>query len=106
MKRLPPAVREAFESGYYMFKNAVPDMPPLGAEHNVASFQTDFVMRMRVAVRLWLARIGLELWREREDRACEKARQAGRYLAEYRRQWVHLLRLGPWRPAPQLQVMQ
>ena len=104
MKRLPEAVRASFETGYYTFKNAVPDMPTLAAEHNVLSFQADFVNRMRVAVRLWLARIGLELWREREERACRAALQAGRYLAEYRRQWVHLLQLGPWRPTPQIQA--
>lgn len=95
MKRCPPSVCAAFKQGYTSFRDAVASMPPLGAEHNVVVFQCDFVMRMRVAVRLWLARIGRELWRDREDRACIAARQAGCYFAEYKRQWSHLRRLAP-----------
>jgi hypothetical protein len=105
MKRLPLAVRDAFEEGYYNFKHAVPHMPPLAGEHNLVAFQSDFVARMRVAVRLFLARIGLELWRGREARACIVAIQAGRYLAEYRRQWAHLLRLGPWSHTHEIQAL-
>lgn len=93
MKHCPPAVCEAFREGYILFRDSVPDMPALGGEHNTVAFQGDFVVRMRVAVRLWLARIGRELWRDREDRACLAARQAGRYFAEYRRQWAHLRQL-------------
>lgn len=102
MKRLPTSVCEAFREGYVTFRDAVPRMPPLGAEHNTVAFQSDFVQRMRVAVRLWVARIGRELWREREGRACIAAHQAGCYFAEYRRQFAHLRQLppqrGPFRP--------
>jgi hypothetical protein len=88
-------VCEAFRKGYVTFRDAVPSMPALAGEHNLVAFQADFVNRMRVAVRLWLARTGRALWQEREDRAIAAALQAGRYFAEYRRQWAHLRQLTP-----------
>jgi hypothetical protein len=100
VKRAPPLVCEAFRKGYVTFRDAAPGMPALAAEHNVVAFQADFVNRMRVAVRLWLARTGRALWQEREDRACATALQAGRYFAEYRRQWAHLRQLAPQESPP------
>jgi hypothetical protein len=102
VRRLPASVCAALREGYVTFRDAVPRMPPLGAEHNTVAFQADFVTRMRVAVRLWLARVGRELWREREDRACIAARQAGCYFAEYRRQFAHLRTLARRRPLPRI----
>lgn len=90
---LPGPVSTALAEGGRLFRmSEETSMPPLARypEHNDIKFQSDLVTRFRVAVRLWLARTGSELWRGREDRAIKAATQAGRYYAEYRRHYKHL----------------
>lgn len=69
-------------------------------EHMSVVKQTDFVTKLRVGIRLCIARAQRENLRGRPERAVRFAAQAGRYWAEYRQHWRHLLSLNGYRNMP------
>lgn len=66
-------------------------------EHMSPPKQLDFVTKLRVGIRLCVARAQREDLRGNPERAAEFAAQAGRYWAEYREHWRHLLGLPGYR---------
>ena len=62
-------------------------------EHKNVTKQIDFVTKLRVGIRLAIARSQRERLRGHDDRAERFAFQAGRYWGEYRLHWRHLLSL-------------
>lgn len=83
LMRLAQAVRRAPLSQY--------------REHMRPPSQLDFVTKLRVGIRLCIARAQREDLRGRPERAAKFAAQAGRYWAEYREHWRHLLSLPGYR---------
>lgn len=75
---------------------------PLSAypEHMDPAKQLVFVSQLRVGIRLYIARCYREEVKGRPDRAVAAAAQAGRYFAEYREHWAHLLGLPEYRHVP------
>lgn len=69
-------------------------------EHKDPVRQLDFVTRLRVGIRLSIARCYREESRGRPDRALKFAAQAGRYWGEYREHWALLRSLPKYRHVP------
>lgn len=97
------ALRPAFEESAALMRLAQANKrAPLTVyrEHMRPPSQLDFVTRLRTGIRLCIARAQREALRGREGRALRFAGQAGRYWAEYRLHWRHLLGLPGYRHEP------
>lgn len=69
-------------------------------EHRDVKKQLDFVTKLRVGIRLSIARCYREESRGRPDRALMAAARAGRHWAEYREHWALLRSLPKYRHVP------
>lgn len=96
-------IRDAFDQSAAVMRQAqAVRRAPLSQyrEHMRPPSQLDFVTKLRVGIRLCIARAQRENLRGRPERAVKYAAQAGRYWAEYREHWKHLLSLPGYRHMP------
>ncbi len=97
------ATATAFSEGLRLMREAqAVKRAPLHvySDHKAPVKQLDFVTKLRVGIRLAIARCQREKLRGNEERAARFAFQAGCYWGEYRLHWRHLLSLPGYRHVP------
>ncbi len=92
--KLPVEYAAAFRKGYVEMSERCKaiDLTKY-PEHMHRGSQSEIARQFRVATKLNIARIALGDVRERPAKAMKAARTAGRYFAEYRFHWHHLMGL-------------